>query len=414
MLLTDLDVAATHEYLFVVDFAAIYAYMYRTIMPGTPPTIPGDPSERSYARGLLALDFIFSGKIRPLLLIPPYAFEISSHLKFMAMKVENLELNIGSEFRERLSHTLESSEEFANFLRLSPSVALTEGSEGYALQNAALEIGRKYFPELYSVVTVLTSNGVEKLKDLFRKSIITEADAVIPECRKFIYSGSHPGVDKWYKKMLPQRAERRAFQTFIDAMACEYIPSANAELNRRGRVVVFVSPSRAVQNTLEEEAPCITINGRPAFGLVRDVIYFLLSLTHNGDRRKIRFSLDTVNALLQIYSDASEGRIKKALYLFDRAEEKWKLAENLLLMTESLSPAPSAEPGATHDHVFLNLLKALHEAVQANRPELESEIAESFTAFRGTILELKKAIPCETTIDWPDTVLPIRHLEDEE
>jgi hypothetical protein len=411
LLLTDIDVVSTHEYLFAVDFAAIYAYMYRTMAPGTPPTIPGDNSGQSYARGQLALDFVFSGKVRPLLLIPPYATELRNHLNLLAMRVDISTSNVGVESRERLSRMLSSSREFADFLKLSSSVT---SNEEHAVERAVLEIGRKYFPELYSVVTAVSSNGVERLRRLFRENTLEDADAVMPEWQGFGCSHGHPGVDQWRQKIESRRPPGRAFQTFIDAMACEYIVSANTNLNKQGKVVIFVSPSRHLQNTLENEPPCITIEGRSSFGPVRDLTYFLLSFTHKGDRQNIRFSLDRVNELLQIYSEVSEARLERASQLIERAEAKWKQSENLLLMTESLLPTPVVGPKAPHDREFLSILKSLHEAVQTNRPELEEEIRESLAGFREAILELDKAVPRGTPMDLRDAVFPPHQTGDEE
>ena len=402
----------THEYLFAVDFAAIYAYMYRTTAPGTHPTIPGENSEQSYARDQLALDFVFSGKVRPVLLIPPYATELRNHLNLLKMQVDISTSNVGAEFRDRLSRMLASSREFANFLELSsPGTS----NEDHAAERAVLEIGRKYFPELYSVVTAFSSNGVERLRSLFREGTLEDADAVIPECRWFACSDGHPGVDQWRNKIESRRHRpRRAFRNLIDAMACEYIASANKKLNKHGKVIVFVSPSWALQSILEDEAPCITIEGRSSFGPVRDLTYFLLSFTHQGDRQKIRFSLDGVNELLQIYSEVPEARLERASQLIERAEAKWKQSENLLLMTESLMPTLVVGSKAPHDREFLSILKRLHEAVRTNRPELEEEIRESLTGFRAAILELDKAVPRGTPIDLRDAVLPPHQTGDEE
>src|SRR5450755_3387940 len=88
LLLGDLDVAITHKYLYVVDFAAIYAYVYRTVAPPGRPTLPDDTIERSYSRRQVALGLVFSGQVRPLLLIPPYATELRNHLRLLAMKVK--------------------------------------------------------------------------------------------------------------------------------------------------------------------------------------------------------------------------------------------------------------------------------------------------------------------------------------
>jgi hypothetical protein len=411
LLLADIDVGSTHDYLFVIDFAAIYAYIYRTKVPGIFPTIPGESSEQSYARGQLALEVVFSGKIRPLLLIPPYATELTNHLNLLAMQVDLSISSVGLEFRARLRRMIASSKEFADFVKLRSSI---KSNEEHALRRAVLEIGRKYFPELYSVVSARTSSGLERLRRLFRENILEDADTVIPECQAIACADDLAGVDKWVKKIRSRRQGVRTFPTLIDAMACEYIVSANTKLNEHGKVVVFVSPSRILQATLEEEAPCITIEGRTSFGTVRDLTYFLLSLTHKGDRRNIRFSLDTVNELLQIYSGISEPRLERAWPLIEQAEEKWKHAENLLFMTESIIPTHVVESKATHDDEFLSILKSLHEAVQTNRPELEAEIREFLNGFRAAILELDKAIPRGTPIDLPGAVLPPHQTGDEE
>lgn len=405
LLLTDLEAAKTHEYLFVVDFAAIYAYVYRTAGPAW--MHAGDESEEQlYARCQLALQLVFSGQIQPLLLIPPYARELSNHLKMLAQLVDRSTAILQpSELRTRLRAMITASDEFMTFAQLESEG--TSVADSARLQ-AALNIGRQYFPELYSAVTSLSGDSTERLRRLFHSHILQDADIIIPQSKNLDYS-SRPAVDEWYAKIRSARRTERMFQTFTDAMACEYIVAANAMLNEEHRVVVFVAPSLNLHQVLKE-VDCITVAGRPPFGAVRDLPYFVLALTHKNDRQRVQESLHAVNQLLDIYSRLQLGAPREAAEVVSQARDMWKRSENLLFMTESPLPPKHRQEAAAGDRMFLDILRTLHDAVQTDRPALEEEILQSLNTFRVSIGDLEKEVPRRENVEPQDPFSPTQGI----
>src|SRR5450432_1271502 len=78
-----LESGCTYHY--VVDFAAIYSYVYKT--SSTPfLALPGDSDKHTFARHQMALQTLFNNTY-PLLLIPPYSAELSNHLRSLAMNI---------------------------------------------------------------------------------------------------------------------------------------------------------------------------------------------------------------------------------------------------------------------------------------------------------------------------------------
>ena len=226
LLLKDTELQeAGFTYFYVVDFAAIYAYIYKR---SDPPfvEIPGEPEERTFARRQLALRALFSGYPGPLLLIPPYSAEMYNHLHSLTARIGLAALDARILYREKLSRLISKSEHFQAFLRLkSEKGRRIEES----VRQAALELGKEYFPELYTTVSFSSLRGQEALQALFKNKVLTDADQLIPECRELDYTAPDP--DDWYARINKRRKGERAYQSRTDAMACMYLSVANQRLN---------------------------------------------------------------------------------------------------------------------------------------------------------------------------------------
>src|SRR5258708_6834345 len=153
---------AGFRYLFVVDFSAIYTYAYKIFRGKSVASIPQEPGGRVFARQQAALGLIFNGFADPLLLIPPYAAELDNHLKWVKLQIEITELDMHTAYREKLARMIEQSREFRRFVALKAE-DVHDSMAHDSLSLAALEVGRKFFPELYLVVTCATSNGLDPL-----------------------------------------------------------------------------------------------------------------------------------------------------------------------------------------------------------------------------------------------------------
>ena len=104
-----------YELLHVVDFSAIFAYVYKAFDQASIPSLGSEPAPRKFARQQVALELMFSSGW-PLLLIPPYALELKNHLDVLKLQVRLADQGIRDRDRDKLSQLVLRSPEFQRFL----------------------------------------------------------------------------------------------------------------------------------------------------------------------------------------------------------------------------------------------------------------------------------------------------------
>jgi len=140
LLLRDIELRDEKEYEFfyVVDFAAIYAYLYRTSDHHFI-QVPGESADETFARLQLALETLFIPSQRKLVLIPPYLDELDSHLTMLQtrdalasagikayfMQAENVSTSV-----DALSRLIQNSAVFNEYLK-TRDVITALGKRGY-------------------------------------------------------------------------------------------------------------------------------------------------------------------------------------------------------------------------------------------------------------------------------------------
>jgi hypothetical protein len=389
LLLRDLEAATTEKYLYVIDFAAIYSHVYKTTNI-TSFDDQGLPDEKRFARDQVALDFIFSGRLEPLLLIPPYAAEFTNHLRTLKQHlVTSIATLKSDDLRARLRAMLEASQEFRDFVTLSHDAIPMSAVDDH-IKTAALKLGRQYFPELYSAVLSLRGSGVPRFRELFDLGILHNADEVIPDLKGFDYPKKE--TDEWYNRIAIRRSFRgRHYQTQIDAMACTYLAAANSLLNNDHKIVLFVAPSLNVREAIEGAN---LVAGDP-LGVVRDLSYFMLSLTHANDPERVRESLKGVEQLVDLYS--SPLAVSDAF--LESVHQHQKLIGNLSLMTEAPLPSQYSGEQPAADRKLVDVLRTLHDAIETNRPMLQDELVNSLDSLRVAISDLEGSIPSAAGVE---------------
>jgi tetratricopeptide (TPR) repeat protein len=378
------------EYYYVVDFAAIYSYVYKT--SSTPfLSLPGDSDKHTFARHQMALQTLFSKNTYPLLLIPPYSAELSNHLRSLATNLGLAALNSKGFYRDKLSRLIRNSEHFREFVLLRSKPSETMDDEAF---RAALEVGKEYFPELHSAVAFAFVEGRDTIRQLFQDKILRDSDELIPECRDIDYTSGN--TDDWYRKINKSRYGKRAYQSRTDAIACTYLEIANERLNAEQKIVVFVSPSRSVESVLAERL-LISPRSRPKIGVARNLTYCLLAFIHKNDKTAITDSLTTVTRLLELYESPIpvDWRVEQRR---DEAARDWNRCENLFLISDSsVTQLVTAKPGDI-DADFLDLLKQLHTAAE-HKDGISQEIEAKFAKLHSETTELNKLIPSNRTFE---------------
>ena len=411
VLLRDLELQeGGFQYFYVVDFAAIYAWVYKTFdHPFI--RIPGESDERIFARRHMALQTLFSGR-QPLILIPPYATELKNHIDSLSTRGKLAVVDAGL-YRDKLSRLISQSDLFKEFVQLRSRESELAANEArgdhdgggssdstpkdpLTLTQAAIEIGKEYFPELYSVLEFSAAKGGDTIRTLFRDRILLDADAVLLECHDIDYSG--PATDKWYQQINTMRDGVRALQSLTDAMACAYVELANQRLNRDRKIVVFVSPSNTVETALAHST-LISPTPEVALDAVRDLTYCLLSFIHENSITAVTESLNTVTRLLEVY----ESPIPVDWRVRERREEaarEWKRCENMLLMKDSVSIEQSPAKGKSNwDSAFGEILEQLLATFAQDKDRVELEVRKKLSDLYQETVELNKLIPASRTFD---------------
>jgi tetratricopeptide (TPR) repeat protein len=399
LMLLDAELIANgFTYLYVVDFAAIFGYMYKTSkLPFLP--IPGESEERTFARHQMALHTVFTKYPRPLLVVPPYSSEIENHVRSIGSNAELAQLDTVL-YKAKLTRLIEESKDFREFIALANRKP-SQPHDDSPLRQAALTIGRNYFPELYAAISCISIRSLETLQTLYRDDTLRDADEVLPECRTVDYSGDV--ADTWYYKIYKERTrgirkDTRAVQSWTDAMACAYVELANQRVNLANKIVVFLAPSGNVETILRQRN-LISLPSRGELTAVRDLTYCLLAFGHRNERESgnapmnkalLKKSLDTVSSLYGVYSSPIPAEWR------DDAEERtldWKRIENMLLMRDS--SASDDLPGDTEtarDKEFLIVLELLHRAMTGESQDVLQQVASDLSHLQNQTIDLEKRI----------------------
>jgi hypothetical protein len=403
LLQSDLDLREQgYKYFFVVDFSAIFAYSYKTYDKDAVASIPDEDEARIFARQHAALSLIFDREsfADPLLLIPPYAAELKNHLNLIRIQVRLATLDLNKAYRERLATVVERSEEFRNFMRLrsvSPGQVAIDQSV-----SAALKVGKLYFPELYLLANS-SADGMRLMRQLFQRAKLKDSELLIPELKGFEYSTDPALIDSWYDIIRLRRPVERAYQSFIDAMACAYVEKANKLLNPNKRIIVFVAPSAHVSRALRGK-PMIELESERRLDVTRDLTYFLLLLVHDFNSRHVANTLNTVNELLDVYQGSfrvGSSFVGQTEKLVERMEFDWRQCENLFLMTEVVlgNHADVGPPPSQRDAAFLSLLQKIHTAAGSESDRIKNEVKTLLRNIKDETDELDKAMPASPTIE---------------
>src|SRR5579864_1760278 len=400
------------QFFYIVDFAAIYSWVYKTSHHPFI-RIPGESEEQIFARRQMALQTLFSGRW-PLLLIPPYATELKNHLDSVSNKGKLAAVDAGN-YRERLTRLIEKSELFQKFVRLEnpqptpageqepaggpPASGIEEQGE---LTDAAIEIGKEFFPELYAVLEFSAAKGGETLRKLFADNIVQDSDKALPECQDIDYSG--PATDEWYQQINTMRDGVRPLQSLTDAMACAYVQLANERLNPAKKIIVFVSPSSDVESVLSLAHN--TVISAPTMAntkVARDLTYCLLDFIHEENKKTrkadIAESLNTVTRLLEVYDSA----IPLTWFVRSRREkaaQEWKQCENMLLMKDPGMIKLSSGQNATRWNAeFRKILEYLLTTFAQNKEGVENAVRKKLSDLYQETVELSKLIPATRTFE---------------
>lgn len=378
------------QILYIVDFAALYAYIWKKCQ-GIVLRLPDEKEERVYARRQVALSYLFGGRIKNLLLIPPYSEELCDHVETLDYKAQIAHFE--TEQLEKLKRLIKASPEFQKFHAIqstvhSQEIANSEQSqqEKETLRKAVIELGKNYFPELFAIITCEKADVLSTLHRVFDQEIIVHSDTIITSMADFGGPASIDCMAIWKKRIEKKRKEELAFATIIDAFGCAYLEMADKRLQEQGchRMVVFVSSSGAVTKPLRQHEFRSAITGLRR-NPVRDLDFFWVRSVA-PDLESVRQNRELVVKLLRI-CDSPEYSGQ------DEAIPDWRQAENLLLITDGhlLEYSDTFSEQAEED--FLAWLNAIHEASTQNSTMLDLQRRRLFASFRQKISQIDKILP---------------------
>ena len=378
------------QILYIVDFAALYAYMWKKC-EGIVLSLPEEKKERVYARRQVALSYLFGGKIKNLLLIPPYSEELCDHVESLDSKARIAHFEM--EELERIKRHIKASAEFQKFHEIQSALHSQETSdteprksEKERLRRAVIELGKNYFPELFTIITCEKADVLPTLQRVFDQGIMVHSDTLIKSMVDFGDTASIDCMANWKKKIEKRRKDGQSFATIIDAFGCAYFEMADNRLQIQGddQLVVFVSSSAAVINPLRQHGFRSAVTGLER-NPVRDLDFFWVRSVQ-PDLESVRQNLDIVVKLLRI-CDSPEYSGQ------DEAIPDWRQAENLFLITDGhlLEYSDTFSQQAEED--FLVWLNAMHEASTQNGNSLDIQRRKLFANFRQKISQIDKVLP---------------------
>ncbi len=384
------------EIFYVVDFSVLYAYMWKKCQ-GLVLRLPDEPEERVYARRQVTLSFLFGSRVKNLLLIPPYSEELCDHIQSLDHQARIADFDVAQ--LEKLKTLIKASPEFRRFndMRSAAPSAEAKDSEQQKKEEenwrkAVIELGKNYFPELFTIISCEKANVLYTLQRVFEQQIIMHSDSTIKIMEDFGNDFSIDCMVRWKKKIARGRKrEQKTFSTLIDAFGCAYLEIADKRLqeNNVNQMVVFVSASQAVIGPIHAHEFRSVVTGLPR-NLVRDLDFFWVRSVQ-PDLESVRQNLDIVVKLLRICdSPGYDGQIE--------AIDEWRQTENLFLLTDSHLLEHSDTFSEQVEEDFLSWLYAMHEASTQSGTLLESQRRRLFENFRQKISRIDKILPARTSI----------------
>ena len=386
-----------YRFHYIVDFAAIFAYAYKTFRPDFLPRPWPESDERVFAKVQTALSLVFNSKQRQLLLIPPYALEIRNHLDLVAMRARIASLDARETYKAKFRDLVQRSPSFRRLMQVrqvrGPNIV-----EDATLRQAVIELGKELFPELFLIATWIAADGMATLRALLELRVLKDSGEVLSDLAGFDFSAVADNVDVLYNRILAARGRSdRAFQSFVDAMACAYVQWANARCNPNGEVVVLITPSIHVASVLAKE-PLIDDGSGLKVVAVRSLNYFLMELVNDRDDLRIDRALAIIRDLLDVYSvvdQVESSTIELTNSLMAKAEGIWTTVENLFLLREGLPvgmmPLRSVEDA--RDAEFLNLIERMYAAGMLESEAIGRQIDTLLAVLHNKALELDKWLP---------------------
>jgi hypothetical protein len=377
------------EILYVIDFAAIFSYIWKRPYRSTASSLNRSSQEdaHEYARQQVALSFLFGGTFQNLLLIPPYRTELENHLQAVLLNAQRATYD-WSRIR-KMRELVEESPQFINYLKATT----VDKGENKALRNTVVDLGRAYFQEMYTVILWESLDVGVTLQQLFDKKILKHANSVIPSLEDFTRDSAAESVDRWEAEIGRRRSKDRVFQTYTDALACAYLEKANQRPGTQ-QLTVFVSQSKNVITPLRDY-PYFTspINGLP-FKIVRDLDYFWVRSVHRDRdlsriRQDVRLS-NTVARSYELLAASQESADDQTRQVIHKSESLWGEAENLLLLSNmSIDDLPDSRERANDE--FVSWLMNLYGSEE--KPGLKAKAMDLLAKIAKDLLQIGRKWP---------------------
>jgi hypothetical protein len=301
---------------------------------------------------------------------------------------------------DRIKTLVARSPQFESFLKARFVHQSKDPTEFNKLRAAAVELGKEFFPELYTVVSCAATDELKELRQLFDKRILTNADEVFKDFCDFNYESDPLGVDRWKNAIEARRGLDRPFATFVDAIACAYLEAVNRK-HCPGELAVYVSQAYDVTVPLSQEMFRSQI-AEKGINIVRDIDFLWVACVHDRNLERVRDSLQIVKDLIKIY-DFSTGQAEQMTDSRKRvlveSEPLWRRAENLMLLGDShLLPGGRDVRSAVHDN-FLSWMDVIANASTESAAALEQQGRALFDHIRQQISELGLQLPATSSLD---------------
>ena len=235
------DLTLQHEgytYSYVIDFSALYAYLYKAFDSSSLPALATDTEARRFARQQVALQFVFSNSKRPVLLIPPYTSELRNHLDVLRLQINIADHGAREIFRDKLARLVERSREFHAFVQLHSSRRDSPDASMRQRLTWAKSISPSYTQWLCAPLLA----DWRPLRSCFRDVSCKIPKPVLPQMADFSFERCESLSMDWFRQINRIRHSKRAYQSLTDALACAYVERANERLNSERHAVLLYRP----------------------------------------------------------------------------------------------------------------------------------------------------------------------------
>src|SRR5437899_6857791 len=210
--------------------------------------------------------------------------------------------------------------------------------------------------------------------------------------------------------MKKKRKNSRPIQSYTDAMACTYVETVNQILNPRKQIVVFVAPSRSVDEVLRESKMINVEDDNPSLEVVRDLTYCLLWFIQKNNKDTINHQngldamkgtivehLNKVKSLLEMFGSFIPVKWRDSETRKEAARD-WDRCENLLLIKDSsMTKGTRTEGLSGRDRTFLKILNQVYEYA-GDWKKIQEEVEQTLSDLHQKTLELNKNVPANDTI----------------